>query len=111
MKLIVSGAFMSTKDDPTKTQLTFDEVRTAVEEATRLGKHVMAHAHATEAIKVAVRAGVRSIEHGSFIDEEAARMMIERGTWLVPTQFIRWYYQQKASPTGPLAKMLELFET
>jgi imidazolonepropionase-like amidohydrolase len=45
----------------------------------------MSHAHGPEGIKRAVRAGVRSIEHGTFLDEEAAALMAERGTWLVPT--------------------------
>ena len=56
-----------------------------VDEASKLERKVAAHAHAAEGIKIAVRAGVASIEHGSFLDEEGARMMKERGTWLVPT--------------------------
>lgn len=50
----------------------------AVEEAGRFGKHVMAHAHSAEGIKQAIRAGVRSIEHGSFIDEEGIQLMLQR---------------------------------
>src|SRR5688500_10214523 len=56
-----------------------------VDEASKLGRKVAAHAHGTEGIKIAVRAGVSSIEHGSFLDEEGARLMRERGTFLVPT--------------------------
>jgi imidazolonepropionase-like amidohydrolase len=66
-------------------QYTDDELQAMVQEATKLERKVAAHAHATEGIKVAVRAGVSSIEHGSFLDEEGARLMKERGTWLVPT--------------------------
>ena len=56
-----------------------------VEEANKLGRKVAAHAHGTEGIKMAVRAGVSSIEHGSFLDEEGARLMKQHGTYLVPT--------------------------
>ena len=56
-----------------------------VDEATKLERKVAAHAHGTEGIKIAVRAGVSSIEHGSFLDEEGAKMMVQRGTYLVPT--------------------------
>ena len=56
-----------------------------VEEATAAGRFVMAHAQATDGIKNAVRAGVRSIEHGIYLDDEAIELMLERGTWLVPT--------------------------
>jgi imidazolonepropionase-like amidohydrolase len=56
-----------------------------VDEAAKLERKVAAHAHGTEGIKIAVRAGVASIEHGSFLDEEGARMMKEKGTYLVPT--------------------------
>ena len=53
--------------------------------AADLGAWVMSHAHGPEGIKRAIRAGVRSIDHGTYLDEEAAAMMVERGTWLVPT--------------------------
>ena len=56
-----------------------------VDEATKLERKVAAHAHGTEGIKIAVRAGVSSIEHGSFLDDEGAKMMAARGTFLVPT--------------------------
>lgn len=66
-------------------QYSFEELTAMVEEARKLGRKVAAHAHGTEGIKIAVRAGVASIDHGSFLDEEGARMMAERGTYLVPT--------------------------
>jgi imidazolonepropionase-like amidohydrolase len=56
-----------------------------VKTAADLGTWVMSHAHGAEGIKRAVRAGVRSIDHGTYLDEDAAAMMVERGTWLVPT--------------------------
>jgi imidazolonepropionase-like amidohydrolase len=68
-----------------ETQFTLEEMKAIVEEAHRYGKKVAAHAHGTDGIKVATRAGVDSIEHGTFLDDEGARLMKERGTWLVPT--------------------------
>jgi imidazolonepropionase-like amidohydrolase len=66
-------------------QYSEEELRAMVEEADRHGVRVAAHAHGTEGIKAAIRAGVASVEHGSMLDDEAIRMMIERGTYLVPT--------------------------
>ena len=73
-------------------------MRVAVEEARRHGVPVMAHAHATDGIKLAIRAGVRSIEHGTFLDDEAIRLLVEHGTWLVPTLYIGDYYIEHGSP-------------
>ena len=56
-----------------------------VEEANAAGIFVMAHAQATPGIKNAIRAGIRSIDHGIYLDDEAIEMMLDRGTWLVPT--------------------------
>ena len=67
------------------TQYTLEELTAMVEEAGKAGRRVAAHAHGTEGIKLATRAGVASIEHGSFLDAEGARLMAQRGTWLVPT--------------------------
>jgi imidazolonepropionase-like amidohydrolase len=67
------------------TQYSYEELKALVDEANKLDRKVAAHAHGTEGIKIATRAGVSSIEHGSFLDEEGARMMKERGTFLVPT--------------------------
>ena len=67
------------------TQYTFEELKAMVDEANKLGRKVAAHAHGTEGIKIASRAGVSSIEHGSFLDEEGARLLKANGTYLVPT--------------------------
>ena len=64
-------------------EFTEAEIRAAVEEAARAGTFVAAHAHGAEGIKNAVRAGVRSIEHGSFLDDEGIALMVKHGTWLV----------------------------
>jgi imidazolonepropionase-like amidohydrolase len=66
-------------------QYSLEELRAMTEEATKLGRKVAAHAHGTEGIKTAVRGGVASIEHGSFLDAEGARMMARQGTYFVPT--------------------------
>jgi imidazolonepropionase-like amidohydrolase len=66
-------------------QYTYDELKAMVDEATKIGVKVAAHAHGAEGIKVATRAGVASIEHGSFLDDEGAKLMAANGTFLVPT--------------------------
>jgi imidazolonepropionase-like amidohydrolase len=71
--------------DPRKQELTEEEMRAAVAEASRKGVHVAAHAHAREGAAAAVRAGVRSIEHGTWIDDQTLAEMKRRGTYFVPT--------------------------
>jgi imidazolonepropionase-like amidohydrolase len=71
--------------DPRKPELTHDEMRAAVDAARAAGKHVAAHAHARDGAAAAVRAGVRSIEHGTYLDAETLAEMKRRGTYLVPT--------------------------
>jgi imidazolonepropionase-like amidohydrolase len=85
IKIASSGGFFSPSDDPKHPTFSQAELDAIVETAADLGVPVMAHAHGAEGIKRAVRAGVRSIEHGTYLDEEAAAMMVEAGTWLVPT--------------------------
>jgi imidazolonepropionase-like amidohydrolase len=85
IKTCATGGVLSEGDAVGVPQYTYEELKAMVDEATKLERKVAAHAHGTEGIKIAVRAGVASIEHGSFLDEEGARMMKERGTYLVPT--------------------------
>jgi imidazolonepropionase-like amidohydrolase len=85
IKTCATGGVLSEGDAVGATQYSLEELKALVEEANRLDRKVAAHAHGTEGIKLAIRAGVASIEHGSFLDEEGARMMAERGTFLVPT--------------------------
>src|SRR5260370_35152390 len=85
IKTCATGGVLSEGDAVGATQYSYEELKALVEEANKLDRKVAAHAHGTEGIKLAVRAGVSSIEHGSFLDEEGARMMKERGTFLVPT--------------------------
>jgi len=85
IKLAASGGVLSPRDDPRHGHFRDDELEAAVEEATAAGLWVMAHAQATEGIKASIRAGIRSIEHGIYLDDEAIGMMLENGTYLVPT--------------------------
>jgi imidazolonepropionase-like amidohydrolase len=85
IKTCATGGVLSEGDAVGATQYTYEEMKAIVDEATKLERKVAAHAHGTEGIKIATRAGVASIEHGSFMDDEAARMMAQRGTVLVPT--------------------------
>ena len=85
IKVATTGGVISPRSDPRMAHFRDDELTALLAEATAAGLSVMAHAQGTAGIKNAVRAGVRSIEHGVYLDEEAASMMAERGTWLVPT--------------------------
>ena len=82
IKLLVTGAYQSVGDDPRNIAFSPEELQAAVSESNRQNVPVAAHAHATEGIKQAVAAGVRSIEHGTFIDDEGMKMMADRGTFL-----------------------------
>jgi imidazolonepropionase-like amidohydrolase len=85
IKVATSGGVLSPRDDPRHGHFRDDELDVLVAEATAAGKFVMAHAQATDGIKAAVRTGIRSIEHGIYLDDEAIEMMLAAGTWLVPT--------------------------
>jgi imidazolonepropionase-like amidohydrolase len=83
IKIHATGGVMSRGDQPGAPQFTVEELRAAVEEAHAAGRKVAAHAHGAQGIKNAITAGADSIEHGSLIDDEGIRMMVEHGTWLV----------------------------
>jgi imidazolonepropionase-like amidohydrolase len=85
IKICATGGVMSVGDTAGAQQYTAEELRVAVETAHMLERKITAHAHGTEGIKAAVRAGVDSIEHGSILDEEGARLMAQKGTALVST--------------------------
>ena len=87
IKLMATGGVMDPISDYRVEELSEAQMARAVEVAHRAGKKVMAHAEGAEGIKAAVRAGVDSIEHGTVMDEEGARLMEEHGTWLVPTLY------------------------
>ncbi|HEV8446110.1 MAG TPA: amidohydrolase family protein [Gemmatimonadaceae bacterium] len=85
IKMCATGGVLSEGDAVGVQQYTYEEMKALVDEATKLERKVAAHAHGAEGIKTAVRAGVASIEHGSFLDEEGAQLMKQHGTYLVPT--------------------------
>ena len=85
IKTCATGGVLSEGDAVGVQQYSFEEMKAMVDEAKQHHRKVAAHAHGTEGIKVATRAGVASIEHGSFIDVEGARLMRDKGTYLVPT--------------------------
>ena len=85
IKTCATGGVLSEGTAVGVTQYGPEEMAALVGEAGRSGRKVMAHAHGAEGIKIAVRAGVVSIEHGSFLDSEAAQLMAKHGTYLVPT--------------------------
>jgi imidazolonepropionase-like amidohydrolase len=85
IKVAVSGGVLSPRDDPRHVSFRDGELQVLVEEADAAGVHVMAHALGGEAIKAAVRAGIRSIEHAVYLDDEGIDLMLQHGTFLVPT--------------------------
>ena len=85
IKTCATGGVLSEGDAVGNVQYGLEEMRAMVDEAAKHDRKVAAHAHGTEGIKIATRAGVASIEHGSFLDAEGARLMTQHGTYLVPT--------------------------
>jgi imidazolonepropionase-like amidohydrolase len=85
IKVATTGGVLSPRDDPRHAHFTPAELEALVAEASAAGIPVMAHAQGTEGIKNAIRAGIRSIEHGIYLDDEAIELMLDHGTYLVPT--------------------------
>jgi imidazolonepropionase-like amidohydrolase len=95
IKVMATAGAMSEEESVEAALYTQDELNAVVDEARMWGRKVAAHAHGTEGIKRAVRAGVASVDHGTFLDEEAARMMVERGTYLVKDSYEdRWFLER-----------------
>ncbi len=88
IKVCTSGGVMSELDHPVHQQFSDKELRTIVEAAGRAERAVMAHCHGKPGIVAALRAGCISIEHGSYLDDEAADLMIAKKAILVPTRFV-----------------------
>lgn len=88
IKICATAGVLSFEGPVGAQQMSLEEIRAVVEEAARHGMHVAAHAHGTDGIKAAIRAGVRTIEHGSMLDDEAIRLMIEHDAYLVPTTYL-----------------------
>jgi imidazolonepropionase-like amidohydrolase len=85
IKVATSGGVLSARDDPRHAHFRPDELEALVTEAGAAGRWVMAHAQGADGIKNAIRAGIRSIDHGVYLDDEAISMMLDEGTYLVPT--------------------------
>lgn len=102
IKLYPSGGVSSVGDDPKHMVMTEEEIRAAVETAHELGLKVAAHAHGKKAIDTAVVAGVDSIEHGTYADAQSYKLMVEHGTFLVPTLLVADAIYQKALATPEL---------
>lgn len=88
VKIMASGGVMSELDSPLHQEFSDEELRAIVEEAARAERIVAAHCHGKAGIMAALRAGAKTIEHGSYLDEEAADLMLEKGAMLVPTRLI-----------------------
>ena len=101
IKVCATGGVLSLADSVDAPQGTQAEMDALVDEAHRLGKRTAAHAHGAAGAKVAIRAGIDSIEHGSFLDDEALRMMKERGTYFVPTAMAAEYSGRRARKFPP----------
>ncbi len=100
IKVIATGAVLTVGTEPGEPEFTEAEIRAAVEEAAKRGRYVTAHAHGAEGIKMAIRAGVRSIQHGSLMDDDAIRMMQENGTWLVADIYNGDYIDEVGTAEG-----------
>lgn len=90
IKILATGAVLSKGIPPGAQQYSDEEIGAAVTEARRWGRPVAAHAHGAEGIKAAIRAGVRTIDHGSYLDDEAVRLLAaSRETFYVPTLYTK----------------------
>lgn len=96
IKITATGGVLSVAKSGQNPQFTEEEIRAVVETAKDYGLHVAAHAHGAEGMKRAIRAGVRSIEHGTFMDDEAMELMKQHGTYYVPTIIAGKWVAEKA---------------
>jgi imidazolonepropionase-like amidohydrolase len=114
IKICATGGVLSKGDDPQASQYTLEEMQAIVADAHRLGRKVAAHAHGAQGILWATEAGVDSIEHGSYINDEGIAAMKKHGTYLVPTLYLEdWmlqsghlppFYEQKMKDVSAVAK-------
>jgi imidazolonepropionase-like amidohydrolase len=102
IKVCATGGVLSLVGDVSSPQLTQEELNALVDEAHALKKRAAAHAHGAEGAKRAIRAGIDSIEHGSFLDDEALSLMKQRGTYLVPTLMAAQGLRERLARGDPL---------
>lgn len=100
LKVMATGAYMNPGGIPGAVQYNFDELQVIVEEADKLGLHVAAHAHGAQGIVNSALAGVRTIEHGSFLDEKGIELMLEKDIYLVPTYVAGYHILKHAETEG-----------
>jgi imidazolonepropionase-like amidohydrolase len=109
IKICATGGVLSKGDDPQASQYTLEEMQAIVADAHRLGRKVAAHAHGAQGILWATEAGVDSIEHGSYINDEGIAAMKKHGTYLVPTLYLEdWMLENGHLPPYSHKKMLEV---
>lgn len=107
IKMIATAGVLSEEESVGAPQYSFEEMKALVDEAHMWGKRVAAHAHGTEGIKRAVRAGVNSIEHGSLLDDEAIQLMLDHGTYLVADVYNDTYILSEYTKKGFPEKIIE----
>jgi imidazolonepropionase-like amidohydrolase len=100
IKLLATGGVMSAGTDPSMADYSEEEIRAAVAAAADKRRDVAVHAHGAEGIKRAIRAGARSIEHASMLDDEAVKLARERGTWLVMNPYTNRYMIERGAAGG-----------
>jgi len=109
IKICATGGVLSKGDDPQASQYTLEEMQAIVADAHRLGRKVAAHAHGAQGILWASKAGVDSIEHGSYINDEAIAEMKKNGTYLVPTLYLEdWQIEKGSLPAFYHQKMVDV---
>jgi imidazolonepropionase-like amidohydrolase len=109
IKICATGGVLSKGDDPQAAQYTLEEMKAIVADAHRLGRKVAAHAHGAQGILWASEAGVDSIEHGSYINEEDIAAMKKNGTYLVPTLYLEdWQLEKGNLPPFYHQKMVDV---
>ena len=107
IKICASGGVLSKGDQPGTPQYTLEEMTAIAEEAHKLGRKVAAHAHGTQSIKDAIRAGIDSIEHASLIDDEGIALAKYRGTWLVFDIYNDDFILTEGAKAGMLPESIE----
>jgi imidazolonepropionase-like amidohydrolase len=107
VKIIITGTIAGELEKPTWVTYTREEVEAITDEAHHLERRVAAHAYATEGIMNAVEGGVDTLEHGMYLDDEASKMMVEKGTFLVPTLSVLYQMITNGEKTGVPDHMLE----
>jgi imidazolonepropionase-like amidohydrolase len=111
IKFMATGGVLSEGDNPALAQYSPEEMKAIVDTAHGLGRKVAAHAHGATGIKYAVLAGVDSIEHGSYINDEDIELMKQRGTYLVPTVYLEDWLMENVQSLGLTPNMIEKAKT